>query len=183
MQKDIRGTRTERNLQLAFAGEAQARTRYLCYAEQARQAGSPEVAELFEQMERNEREHARLWFSALYGPATPEESLRQAAQAENAEWKHTYPGYARIAREEGFEELAVLFERIAAIENDHEKRFVEALLQEQNRTAQSKSAASPPPDETTDAQEGYRCILCGDVEPSPLMRCPVCGGSGCFLPL
>lgn len=183
MQKDIRGTRTERNLQKAFAGEAQARLKYLYYAEQARQAGNAAVAELFEQMERNEQEHGRLWLSVLCGPGTPEENLRQAAQAENAEWKSTYPGFARVAREEGFEELAELFERVAAIENDHEKRFVEALLREQNRPAAGNPEPCEPAQSAPQAGGGYRCILCGNREADPPMRCPVCGGNGSYLPV
>lgn len=123
--KNLKGTKTEANLQTAFAGESQARNKYTYYASQARKDGYVQIAEIFEETARNEKEHAKLWFKLLNGGiGTTAENLKDAAAGENYEWTDMYAGFAKDAREEGFDNIADLFEGVAAIEKEHEKRYL-----------------------------------------------------------
>ena len=121
---DLKGTKTEANLQAAFAGESQARKKYTYYASQAKKDGYVQIAAIFEETAANEKEHAKLWFKILnggkVGPTV--ENLKDAAAGENYEWTDMYATFAKEAREEGFDDIANLFEGVAAIEKEHEER-------------------------------------------------------------
>ena len=125
----LKGTKTEANLQTAFAGESQARNKYTYYASKAKKEGFVQIAAIFEETAKNEQEHAKIWFKLLHGGEVPttEENLLDAALGENYEWTDMYEGFAKTAEEEGFHELAVKFRLVAAIEKHHEERY-RALL-------------------------------------------------------
>ena len=130
MTLELKGTKTEKNLQDGFAGESQARNKYTYYASQARKEGYNQIADLFLETANNEKEHAKLWFKALHGGEIPttEENLLDAAEGENFEWTDMYVRFAEEAKEEGFKDLARLFEGVGAIEKVHEERY-RTLLQ------------------------------------------------------
>lgn len=125
--KDLKGTKTEKNLLEAFAGESQARNKYSYYASQAKKDGYVQIAALFEETAGNEKEHAKMWFKELEGIGSTAENLAAAAAGENYEWTDMYDGFAKTAEEEGFTELAEKFRLVAAIEKAHEERY-RALL-------------------------------------------------------
>lgn len=127
--KELKGTQTEKNLQTAFAGESQAHTKYLYYASKAKKDGYVQMGDLFEETARNEKEHAKIWFKLLHGNTIPstEENLKDAAAGENYEWTDMYAGFAKTAKEEGFEDIAFLFEKVGAIEKTHEERYRKLL--------------------------------------------------------
>ena len=114
--KELKGTKTEANLQTAFAGESQARNKYTYYASKAKKDGYVQIAKIFEETANNEKEHAKIWFKLLHGGSMPDTpaNLLDAAEGENYEWTDMYAGFAVEAREEGFEDIAVLFEKVAA---------------------------------------------------------------------
>lgn len=122
---ELKGSKTQANLFAAFAGEAQAYTKYGYYASQARKDGYVQIASIFEETSGNEKEHAKLWFKLLHGGAVPGtlENLADAADGENYEWTDMYAGFAKDARAEGFEDIARLFEGVAKIEKEHEERY------------------------------------------------------------
>lgn len=121
---DIKGTRTEANLMAAYAGETQARVKYEYYASKAKKDGYVQIGDLFMETSNNEKEHAKLWFKLLHG-GMPETAanLADAAEGENFEWTDMYAEFARVAREEGFESIAKLFDGVAAVEKTHEERY------------------------------------------------------------
>ena len=136
----LKGSKTERNLLTAFAGESQARNRYTYFASKARKEGFVQIADIFEETANQEREHAKRFFKFLQGgeveiawsfPAgvigTTAENLEAAAQGEHGEWTEMYPGFAAVAREEGFEEVARVFEAVSVAEKQHEKRYRDLL--------------------------------------------------------
>lgn len=127
--KELKGTKTEKNLQEAFAGESQARNKYTYFASKARKDGYEQIAAIFEETANNEKEHAKLWFKLLEGGAvrSTRENLKAAAEGENYEWTDMYDGFAKTAEEEGFPELAEKFRQVGAIEKHHEERY-RALL-------------------------------------------------------
>jgi rubrerythrin len=127
--KELKGTKTERNLMEAFAGESQARNKYSYYASKARRDGYEQIAAIFEETANNEKEHAKLWFKLLHGGdiADTMTNLRDAAEGENYEWTDMYDRMAAEAEEEGFPEIARKFRAVAAIERHHEERY-RALL-------------------------------------------------------
>lgn len=186
---ELKGTRTEKNIKAALAGESIARNKYTYYAEQARREGHPEIADMFERMAGNESIHAKIWYTNLHGAIKGSlENLRNAASGEFEEWSNMYPEFARVAREEGFEQLADMFNRVAEIERNHEKQFMEALLQ-LNKQARAKAAAAQKQltededdDEPMQERAGYRCIFCGAVYEDRLDVCPVCEAIGSFEP-
>lgn len=159
------GTKTEKNLLEAFAGESEARNKYTYYASAAKKAGYEQLASLYLETAEQEKEHAKLWFKELYEIGSTEENLEDAASGENAEWTDMYVRMAREAREEGFEELAYRFELVASIEAAHERRYRKLL-------------ASLKEDKTFkgDAPLGWKCRNCGYVhegEEAPDF-CPAC---------
>jgi rubrerythrin len=120
---ELKGSKTEKNLQTAFAGESQARNKYTYFASAARKEGFEQIAAIFEMTANNEKEHAKLWFKELKGIGSTLENLLAAAAGEHEEWTEMYKQFAKEAREEGFEELAKRFEGVAAIEKRHEERY------------------------------------------------------------
>ena len=127
--KELKGTKTEKNLQEAFAGESQARNKYSYWASKAKKDGYVQIAAIFEETANNEKEHAKMWFKLLEGGAiksTPE-NLEAAANGENFEWTDMYARMAQEAREEGFDEIAEKFEGVAKIEKEHEERYRKLL--------------------------------------------------------
>ena len=126
---ELKGSRTEANLMAAFAGESQARNKYDYYASQAKKDGYVQIAAIFEETAKNEKEHAKMWFKLLHGGKVPTTTanLNDAADGENYEWTDMYEGFAKTAEEEGFHELAAKFRLVAAIEKHHEERY-RALL-------------------------------------------------------
>ncbi|MCI8545108.1 MAG: rubrerythrin family protein [Bacilli bacterium] len=126
---NLKGTKTEQNLMAAFAGESQARNKYTYYASKAKKEGYEQIAAIFEETAKNEKEHAKMWFKLLHEDQVPStiENLEDAANGENYEWTEMYAEFAKIAREEGLEKIAFLFEGVAKIEKEHEERY-KALL-------------------------------------------------------
>ena len=117
---ELKGSKTEENLLAAFAGESEARNKYTYYASKARKEGYVQIANIFEETAANEKEHAKIWFKLLKGGiGTTAENLADAAAGENYEWTDMYATFAKEAREEGFDEIATLFEGVAAIEKEH----------------------------------------------------------------
>ena len=125
---ELKGSKTEENLLAAFAGESEARNKYTYYASKARKEGYVQIANIFEETAANEKEHAKIWFKLLKGGiGTTAENLADAAAGENYEWTDMYATFAKEAREEGFDEIATLFEGVAAIEKEHEERYKKLL--------------------------------------------------------
>mgnify|MGYP000127505479 FL=1 len=122
---ELKGSKTEKNLMDAFAGESQARNKYTYFASKARKDGYEQIAEIFEETANNEKEHAKLWFKLLNNNSIPStvENLKSAAEGENFEWTDMYDRMAKEAREEGFTRIANLFEGVAKIEKEHEERY------------------------------------------------------------
>lgn len=165
--KELKGTKTEANLQAAFAGESQARNKYTYYASKAKKDGYVQIAELFEQTAANEKEHAKIWFKLLHGGAIPDTraNLLDAAEGENYEWTDMYAGFAVTAREEGFVEIAALFEEVGKIEKMHEERYRKLLANVEGGLVFSK-----------DNDVIWECGNCGHIvigKKAPEM-CPVC---------
>jgi rubrerythrin len=121
--KDLAGTKTEKNLQAAFAGESQARNKYTYFASAAKKEGYEQIAAIFEETADNEKAHAKIWFKYLNGIGDTAANLKAAAAGENYEWTQMYKGFAAEAREEGFTEIAALFEMVANIEKTHDERY------------------------------------------------------------
>ncbi|MBP3400639.1 MAG: rubrerythrin family protein [Selenomonadales bacterium] len=121
---ELKGTRTEANLWAAFAGESQARNKYTYYASKAKKDGYQQIAAIFEETASNEKEHAKIWFKLLHGGiADTMTNLADAASGEQDEWTSMYPEFAKVAREEGFDQIAYLFDEVAKIEKEHEERY------------------------------------------------------------
>ena len=163
---NLKGTKTETNLQAAFAGESQARNKYTYYASKARKEGLNQIADFFEETARNEQEHAKMWFKLLNdGIQDTATNLQDAADGENYEWTDMYADFAKVAKEEGFAKIAVLFELVAKIEKGHEERYLQLL-------ANLKSG------EVFEREEAYewKCDNCGYIHTGKkaLEVCPVC---------
>lgn len=126
---ELKGSKTEQNLLKAFAGESQARNKYTYYASKAKKEGYEQIAAIFEETAGNEKEHAEMWFKLLHNDSIPStaENLADAANGEHFEWTDMYKEMAEVAREEGFNEIAMKFELVAKIEAEHEKRYLKLL--------------------------------------------------------
>ena len=126
---ELKGSKTEKNLMEAFAGESQARNKYTYFASKAKKEGYVQISKIFEETANNEKEHAKIWFKLLQGGSigTTSENLKAAAEGENYEWTDMYEGFAKTAEEEGFPELAAKFRAVGEIEKHHEERY-RALL-------------------------------------------------------
>ena len=162
---ELKGSKTEQNLLAAFAGESQARNKYTYFASKAKKDGYVQISKLFEDTANNEKEHAKIWFKLLNGIGSTEENLQEAANGENFEWTSMYPEFAKTAREEGFEKIAILFEKVAAIEKEHEKRYKKLLSNIKDGIVFS-----------TDGDTIWECLNCGHIvigEKAPEI-CPVC---------
>ena len=159
------GTRTEKNLMEAFAGESQARNKYTYFASVAKKQGFEQIAALFLKTAENEKEHAKLWFKELSGIGGTAENLKAAAEGENYEWTDMYNGFAKIAEEEGFSELAEKFRLVAAIEKSHEERYRALLKNIETAEVFKKSSGKV-----------WECRNCGHIvvgENAPEV-CPTC---------
>ncbi len=165
------GTKTEKNLEAAFAGESQARNKYTYFASKAKKEGFEQIADLFLKTADNEKEHAKLWFKELGGIGSTAENLAAAADGENFEWTDMYEGFAKTAEEEGFTALAAKFRAVAAIEKKHEERY-RALLQ--NVEAQQVFEKSEV--------KVWECRNCGHivVGTKAPAACPVCAHPQAF---
>jgi len=126
---DLKGSKTEKNLMEAFAGESQARNKYTYFASQAKKDGYVQISKIFEETANNEKEHAKIWFKLLHGGSVGNtiDNLQSAAEGENYEWTDMYARFAKEAKEEGFTEIAFLFEKVALIEKAHEERYKKLL--------------------------------------------------------
>ena len=163
---NLKGTKTEKNLQEAFAGESMARNKYTYYASKARKDGYVQIAELFEETAANEKEHAKIWFKLLHdGIASTPDNLKDAAQGENYEWTDMYARFAKEAREEGLDDIAALFEGVAAIEKEHEERYNKLLQNIEGGIVFSREGDTV-----------WKCKNCGHIhigQKAPEV-CPVC---------
>ena len=126
---ELKGSKTEQNLMTAFAGESQARNKYTYFASKAKKEGYEQIAAIFQETADNEKEHAKMWFKLLNGGeiGTTVENLNAAADGENYEWTDMYAEFAKIAKEEGFDHIAYLFEEVGKIEKEHEERYLKLL--------------------------------------------------------
>ena len=164
---DLKGTKTEKNLLAAFAGESQARNKYTYYASKAKKEGYEQIAAIFEETAANEKEHAKMWFKLLHGDTVPStiENLKDAAEGENYEWTDMYSKMAEEAREEGFDKIAFLFESVAAIEKEHEERYKKLIENIEGGLVFSR-----------DGEKIWKCRNCGHIvigKEAPSV-CPVC---------
>lgn len=164
---ELKGSKTEKNLMEAFAGESQARNKYTYYASKAKKEGYEQIADLFLETADNEKEHAKLWFKLLHDNDVPStiENLKDAASGENFEWTNMYERMAKEAKEEGFERIAFLFEEVAKIEKEHEARYLKLLENVENGLVFSK-----------DGEKIWKCRNCGHIvvgTKAPEV-CPVC---------
>ena len=162
---EIKGTKTEKNLMEAFAGESQARNKYNYFASVAKKEGYEQIASIFEETANNEKEHAKMWFKELKGIGTTKENLLHAALGENYEWTEMYEKFAEEAEEEGFIELANKFRKVAAIEKTHEERYRKLLKNIEMQQVFEKSEITM-----------WECRNCGHIvvgTKAPEV-CPVC---------
>lgn len=170
---ELKGSKTEKNLMDAFAGESQARNKYTYFASKARKDGYEQIAEIFEETANNEKEHAKLWFKLLNNNSIPStvENLKSAAEGENFEWTDMYDRMAKEAREEGFDRIAFLFESVGKIEKEHETRYKKLLENVENGLVFSK-----------EEDKIWICRNCGHIvigKNAPEV-CPVCSHPKAF---
>lgn len=166
MANKYAGTQTEKNLMEAFSGESQARNKYTYFASKAKKEGFEQISSLFLKTADNEKEHAKMWFKELNGIGNTAENLVAAAEGENYEWTDMYAGFAKVAKEEGFDHIAYLFEEVAKIEKEHEERYLTLLKNCEEEKVFEKDA------EVT----AWICTNCGHIhfgKKAPEM-CPVC---------
>ena len=163
---NLKGTKTEQNLQTAFAGESQARNKYTFYASQAKKEGFEQIAALFTETANNEKEHAKMWFKLLNGGiGKTVDNLKDAAAGENYEWTDMYATFAKEAREEGFDHIAYLFEEVGKIEKEHEERYNKLIDNIENGKVFER-----------DGIVVWKCSNCGHIHigtKAPEV-CPVC---------
>ena len=164
---ELKDSKTFENLPTAFAGESQARVKYEFYASQAKKDGYEQIAAFFTETSANEKEHAKLWYKAMHGgkvgPTT--ENLKMAAEGENYEWTDMYAGFAKTAEEEGFEQIAAQMRGVAAIEKEHEERYLALLKNIEQAQVFSRVG-----------EQVWICRNCGHVHVGPTapVVCPVC---------
>ena len=164
---ELKGSKTEKNLMEAFAGESQARNKYTYFASKAKKEGYEQIAAIFQETADNEKEHAKLWYKLLHGGDIPttSENLKTAAEGENYEWTDMYDRMAKEAKEEGFNEIAALFEMVAKIEKEHEERYRKLLENVEGDLVFSR-----------DGDVIWKCRNCGHIvigKKAPEI-CPVC---------
>lgn len=173
---ELKGSKTEKNLMIAFSGESEARNKYTFYASKAKKDGYEQIASIFEETANNEKEHAKLWFKALNNGEIPStiDNLKDAAKGENYEWTQMYKGFAIVAKEEGFDDIAKLFEMVADIEKNHEERYLKLVENiEENKVFHK------------DEEVIWICRNCGHVYygKDALKVCPVCKHPESFMEL
>ena len=164
---ELKGSQTEKNLMKAFSGESEARNKYTYFASKAKKEGYEQIAAIFEETASNEKEHAKIWFKLLNGGDIPStlENLNTAAAGENYEWTDMYDGFAKTAREEGFEKIAYLFEEVGKIEKEHEERYRKLIENLDEGLVFSR-----------DGDRIWKCRNCGHIvigKSAPAV-CPVC---------
>ena len=164
---ELKGSKTEQNLMAAFAGESQARNKYTYFASKAKKDGYEQIAAIFEETANNEKEHAKMWFKELHGGEVPStvENLKAAADGENYEWTDMYEEFARVAEEEGFKAIAAKFRGVAAIEKEHEARYLKLRDNIENDVVFK-----------SDKVTVWKCRNCGHIvvgKEAPKV-CPVC---------
>ena len=162
---ELKGSKTESNLWKAFAGESEARNKYTYFASKAKKDGFVQISKLFEETANNEKEHAKIWFKLLGGIGTTEENLLSAAEGENYEWTDMYAEFAIVAREEGFDDIAALFEGVGKIEKEHEERYRKLLANIQGGLVFSR-----------EGDMIWECSNCGHIhigKEAPEV-CPIC---------
>lgn len=163
---ELKGSKTEANLQAAFAGESMATNKYTYFASKAKKDGYQQIAAIFEETAANEREHAKMWYKLINGGIDSTlDNLGHAAEGENYEWTDMYSEFAKVAREEGFEQIAALFEGVAAIEKEHEERYRRLITNIEQGVVFSK-----------DGDTIWQCRNCGHIcigKEAPEV-CPVC---------
>jgi len=164
---ELKGSKTEANLMAAFAGESQARNKYTYYASKAKKEGFNQIAAFFEETAGNEKEHAEIWFKLLHDGAMPDTAanLADAAAGENYEWTDMYAGFAKTAKEEGFDRIAALFTAVGKIEKDHEERYNKLLANLKDGIVFAR-----------DTEQTWVCSNCGHVHTGKNApeKCPVC---------
>ena len=170
---ELKGSKTEANLRTAFAGESEARNKYTYYASKAKKDGYEQIAALFLKTAENEKEHAKIWFKLLHDGGIPDTitNLKDAAAGENYEWTDMYAGFAKEAKEEGFDEIAALFEGVAKIEKEHEERYLKLLSNIEGGLVFSR-----------DGDTIWQCRNCGHIvigKEAPEV-CPVCAHPKAF---
>ena len=170
---ELKGTRTEANLWAAFAGESQARNKYTYYASKAKKDGYQQIAAIFEETAANEKEHAKNWFKLLHGGiADTMTNLADAASGEQDEWTSMYPEFAKVAREEGFDQIAYLFDEVAKIEKEHEERYRALIANiEEGKVF------------VREEQQLWHCRNCGHIHSGAQAPgvCPVCDHPQSFI--
>jgi rubrerythrin len=164
---ELKGSKTEANLKAAFAGESQAHTKYLYYASRAEKDGYVQIGALFRETAGNEKEHAKIWFKILHGDEVPATgtNLQDGIDGEHYEWTDMYAGFAKTAREEGFTQIAALFDGVAKIEKEHEERYKQLLANVKGGLVFSR-----------DNEQIWQCSNCGHIvigKQAPEL-CPVC---------
>ncbi len=173
---ELKGSKTEQNLLTAFSGESQARMKYDYYASQAKKDGYEQIAAIFDETARNEKEHAKLWFKFLNNGKVPDTmtNLHDAASGENYEWTDMYANMAKEAYEEGFNEIARLFEGVAEIEKDHEERYRKLISNIEGNSVFHK-----------EEEVVWICRNCGHVYrgKDALKNCPVCDHAESYMEL
>ncbi len=164
---DLKGSKTEKNLLVAFAGESQARNKYTYYSSKAKKDGYVQIGNIFEETANNEKEHAKLWFKALHGGEVPStlENLEDAANGENYEWTEMYAEFAKVAKEEGFNEIARLFDSVGKIEKSHEERYRKLKQNIADESVFKKHE-----------KVVWICTNCGHIHEGPTapLKCPTC---------
>lgn len=164
---NLKGSKTEQNLMTAFAGESQARNKYTYYASKAKKEGFNQIGDLFLETANNEKEHAKIWFKLLHDGeiADTMTNLKDAAAGENYEWTDMYATFAKEAKEEGFDQIAYLFEEVGKIEKEHEERYLKLLSNLDGKLVFSR-----------DGDTIWQCANCGHIhigKDAPQI-CPVC---------
>ena len=162
---ELKGSKTEKNLLEAFAGESQARNKYTYFAKAAKKEGYEQIAAIFEETAENEKEHAKLIFKFLNGIGDTATNLQHCIEGENYEWTSMYKEFEKVAREEGFNEIAVFFKNVATIEKEHEARYAQLLENLKNNTILEK-----------EEEQVWKCRNCGHIHhgtKAPEL-CPTC---------
>ena len=164
---ELKGSKTEKNLMEAFAGENQAPNKYTYFASQSKKEGYVQMAKIFEETANNEKEHAKIWFKLLNGGEIPDTAtcLKMAAGGEHDEWTEMYPRMAQEAKEEGFNQIAALFTMVAGIEKEHEERYLALAENLANNQVFAR-----------EEQQVWQCSNCGYtyIGKSAPLKCPVC---------
>lgn len=164
---ELKGSKTEKNLQTAYAGESQASIKYTFYAAKAKKEGYVQIQNVFNETAHNEHEHAKIWFKLLHGGAILDTAtnLKDAAAGENYEWTDMYAGFAEEAKAEGFHDIAKKFEQVGAIEKRHEERYLTLLKNVEENTVFKKIE-----------EQVWICSNCGHIHigNAALEMCPVC---------